>query len=88
MSSLWPQDVGDRRHDLPLQPHPAVDLVCRDLVPHLAGKTVVPVTHLVTHPRKHQPNGPACEPTADVTDIAVGFTGVVETGPDPARPTT
>lgn len=52
------------------------------------GKTVVPVTHLVTHPRKHQPNGPDCEPTAYVADVTAGVRGVVETGPDAARPTT
>lgn len=52
------------------------------------GKTLVPVTHVVTHPRKHQPNGPDCEPTVYVVDVTAGVTGVVETGPDAARPTT
>lgn len=52
------------------------------------GKTLVPVTHLVTHPRKHQPNGPDCEPTVYVADVTAGVRGVVETDPDPARPTT
>ncbi len=45
------------------------------------GKAVVPVTHVVTHPRKFQPNGPSCEPTVYVSAVTAGVSGVVETGP-------
>ena len=45
------------------------------------GKVVMPVTHVVTHPRKYQPNGPDCEPTVYVADVSAGSSGVVEVSP-------
>jgi hypothetical protein len=45
------------------------------------GKTLVPATHVVTHPVKHQPNGPDCQPTAYVVAVTAGVKGVVETRP-------
>ena len=45
------------------------------------GTAVVPVTHVVTHPRKFQPNGPSCEPTVYVSAVTAGVSGVVETAP-------